>query len=83
MLGDWTGSQGSGESGAKSVSIEAAFSYYDKDKSGTIDPSEFALLLGMSDINIYIILYELMYIYCNIVIPSCYVFNIIYRGFGC
>ena len=46
MLGDWTGSQGAGEDGSKSVSIEAAFAYYDKDQNGTIDPSEFALLLG-------------------------------------
>lgn len=45
MLGDWTGSQGSGEPGSNSVSIEAAFAHYDRDKSGSIDPSEFALLL--------------------------------------
>ena len=45
MLGDWTGSQGSGEPGTNSVSIEAAFAHYDRDRSGSIDPSEFALLL--------------------------------------
>jgi hypothetical protein len=46
MLGDWAGSQGASAEGSKSVSIEAAFSYYDKNNNGTIDPAEFGLMLG-------------------------------------
>lgn len=48
MLGDWAGSSGQEEDG---VSIESAFFRYDKDKSGTIDLSELAVLLEDLGVN--------------------------------
>jgi Ca2+-binding EF-hand superfamily protein len=42
MIGNWAGTQGQGETG---VSVEAAFARYDKDKNGSIDLEEFALML--------------------------------------